>query len=75
MDVATITTIIGLILQAVQAAVQAGKSIREALADSLEEAAAKIRAGELGIDDAVTRARDDQDAIDGLLRKRRGDHG
>lgn len=72
MDAAAITTLIGLILQAVQGAIQAGKSIREALADSLEEAAAKIRAGELGIDDAVARARDDQDAIDGLLRKRGG---
>lgn len=33
---------------------------------------ATIRAGELGIDDAVTRARDDQQALDGLLRKRGG---
>jgi hypothetical protein len=70
MDPATITTIIGIILQAIQAAVDAGKSLRSALADSLREAADKIESGALNVDDAVARAKTDQAKIDRLHRRR-----
>jgi len=69
MDPTTVTAIIGIVLHAVQAAVKAGKSIREALADSLEEAAAKIRAGAINVDEAIERARQDQTKIDGLRKR------
>lgn len=61
--------IIDLVVAAIEAAVRTGKSFRETLADSLEDAAQKIRDGRLNIDDAVERAREDQDRID-TLRKR-----
>lgn len=70
MDPASVTAIIGIVLAAVQAAIKAGKSLREALADSLEEAAAKIRAGAINVDDAVSRAKADQAMIDALYRRR-----
>ena len=60
-----------MILSAIEAAVKTGKSIREALADSLEEAAQKIRDGRLLIDDAVERGHEDQSLVDGLKRPRK----
>lgn len=61
--------IIDLVVAGIEAAVRTGKSLREALADSLEDAAQKIRDGRLNIDDAVERAREDQERVD-ALRKR-----
>lgn len=66
MDPTTVGTIVTFIVKAIQAAIKAGRSMRDAWADSLEEAAAKIRSGAINIDDAVDRARADQAKIDAL---------
>lgn len=63
--------IIDLVLAAIEAGATSGKALREALAESLETAAAEIRSGRLNVDSALARARDDQKLIDGL-RKRGG---
>lgn len=64
--------IIDLIATSIEAATRTGKSLRDALAESLEKAAVDIRAGRLNIDDAVEQARDDQARIDKL--RQRGRH-
>lgn len=71
MNTRTILDIIRLIGEAIEAAVAAGRPLREALAEELEDAAAKIRAGEINIGDAVDRAREDQRLIN-ILRDRKG---
>ena len=63
--------IIDLIVSAVEAGATSGKALREALAESFEQAAAEIRSGRLNVDKALARARDDQTLID-TLRKRGG---
>lgn len=70
MTAATISAIVSLVLGLVEASLAAGKSINIALAESLEEAAASLRAGRLSVDRAVDRARTDQGRIDALLGRR-----
>lgn len=62
--------IVEVVFGVVLAAIRQGRKVREALAEGLEEAAAKIRSGELQIDDAVERAREDQADIDALYPNR-----
>ena len=66
MNAQAILDIIRLVVAAIEAGVASGKAIREALADSFEDAAAKIRAGEINVDAAVDRAREDQRRIEAL---------
>lgn len=73
MNAQTITTIVGIVVAAIEAAVQSGKAFREALADSLAEAAEKIRDGRINVDAAVDRAREDQGLIEGLYKRKGGD--
>ena len=61
------TTFQSIINQAVDTAItafKAGRAANEALADSLEEAAAKLRSGELNIDVAVAQAKAQQGTMD-----------
>ena len=64
-------TIIDIVFKAVDQAARTGVSLRNALAQSLEEAAAQIRSGALNVDDALARAKSDQAKID-ALRERHG---
>lgn len=60
-----VTTVVG----AVQSAIKVGKTIREAIADSLEDAANKIRQGELLPDEALALAQEDQEKIEQARNK------
>jgi hypothetical protein len=64
--------VVGVVWDAVEVALKKRKDFREALADSFEEAARKIRSGELMVDDAVERARADKERIDKLRDKFKG---
>lgn len=66
---ALIGQIVSLIVDIVDAAIRRGRNIRQALAEGFEEAARKIRAGELNIDEAVARAEEDQKKLDALRDK------
>ena len=58
--------IVDVVVAAVEAAIKLGKPMREALAESLEVAAANIRSGALKVDDALEQAREDQARIEKL---------
>ena len=60
---AIVTAITTAVTSALTAAINTGKSVREALAESLEEAAAKLRDGGLLPDEALERAKTDQDLL------------
>lgn len=64
--------VVGVVWDAVEVALKKRKDFRDALADSFEEAARKIRSGELMIDDAVERAREDAERITNLRDKFKG---
>jgi hypothetical protein len=61
--------IIDLVTTAIEQGVRSGKTLREALAVSLETAAAEIRSGRLNVDQALERAKDDQTRIDALRNR------
>ncbi len=67
-----VAAVVQIVLAAIEVAIKTRKSIREALAESLEEAAAKIRAGEIMVDEALDQARRDQSRIDALRKRGRG---
>lgn len=60
---------VGLFIDAVEAALERRKDINEALAESLEEMAAKLRSGELKVDAALGRAKQDQQTLKNLRDK------
>lgn len=64
--------IVDIVVAAVEASLKLGKPMREAMAESLEVAAAKIRAGELEVDEALAQARKDQARIDNLRARAKG---
>lgn len=64
--------IVDIVVAAVEAGLKLGKPMREAMAESLEVAAAKIRAGELEVDDALDLARKDQARLDKLRARAKG---
>lgn len=64
MDTQLIKQIASITKEAVDAGLQQGKTYKDAVADSLVEAADKIRSGKLQVDDAVARASVDQAAIE-----------
>lgn len=57
----------GLIVTALTALLKGATATREALADSLEEAAAKVRNGDLIPDELLAIAKKDQAAIDTIM--------
>lgn len=61
--------VIGIIWEAVDVALANRKSFKEALADGFEEAAGKIRSGELNIDDAVAQAKADSAKLQSIRDK------
>lgn len=66
--IGTIGKVLEVLFAAIQSAIRAGKTIREATLLGLEQTAEAIRSGKLNIDDAVEEAEENAD----LLAKKRG---
>lgn len=66
---AIITSIISNAVKTVPELIAAGKTYREAIGIAVEQAGRKVRAGELIADEALERARQDQERIEATRNK------
>ena len=61
--------VLGIVIEVIDVAIQQHKSFKEALATGLEEAAAKVRSGEIRVDDAVAQAKKDSAHLKSIREK------